>query len=251
VVDDHSVDETPSVVRNLQNTRIKYVRHENNRGASAARNTGIALAAGNYLAFLDDDDAWRNDKIEKQVAAMAHFDAVICAVAVHSDTGRKLYIQRYWKRVVDLQDLKRRNLFGTSTLLGKSDLFQQVRFDESLPSSQDWDIFIRLSQKCAVGYIDEPLALYSNAGHARITNQYRNMSLNELEKRMLAVYKHRDFLGSYWFNYNIARRLLAYIRVRDALPSWLIYTVKRCGVAPTLGALFDKVAGAWNRLHTC
>ncbi|MCK5344238.1 MAG: glycosyltransferase family 2 protein, partial [Candidatus Heimdallarchaeota archaeon] len=67
IVDDFSQDQTSEIIRTFNDDRIKYVRHAENRGLSAARNTGIFHAIGEYIAFLDDDDEWIPTKIEKQV----------------------------------------------------------------------------------------------------------------------------------------------------------------------------------------
>ena len=67
VVDDASTDNTEETVRTIIDERIIYLRHENNKHASAARNTGIKYARGEFIAFLDDDDEWLPTKLEKQV----------------------------------------------------------------------------------------------------------------------------------------------------------------------------------------
>ena len=65
VVDDASTDRTEEVVSSFQDPRIHYIRHSQNRGPSAARNTGIrASEAGQYLAYLEDDDEWFPNKLE-------------------------------------------------------------------------------------------------------------------------------------------------------------------------------------------
>src|SRR5262245_48882666 len=67
VVDDASNDNTSEVVAAFNDERIRLLRHETNKGGSAARNTGILNAQCDYIAFLDDDDEWLPDKLAKQV----------------------------------------------------------------------------------------------------------------------------------------------------------------------------------------
>ena len=79
IVDDGSSDNTAEVVGSFSDSRIVYVRQEN-AGACAARNNGIAHARGDYIAFQDSDDIWHQDKLEKQLATLQNTgaDIVFC-----------------------------------------------------------------------------------------------------------------------------------------------------------------------------
>lgn len=66
VVDDGSTDNTEEVVKSFNDPRIRYIRHDQNRGGSAARNTGIKMARGEYIAFQDSDDEWLPEKLESR-----------------------------------------------------------------------------------------------------------------------------------------------------------------------------------------
>ncbi len=67
IVDDGSKDNTEEVIKNIDDNRIRYIKHNINRGSSAARNTGIENSKGKYIAFLDSDVIWLRDKLEKQI----------------------------------------------------------------------------------------------------------------------------------------------------------------------------------------
>ena len=113
VVDDGSPDNTEEVVRGVVDGRVRYIRHEVNRGlAAAGRNTGIAMARGYYIAFLDDDDEWRADKLEKQLEAIKSYDAVLCGALVDG-----LRPKIHHSSTVTLDDLRRGNPFDPSGLL--------------------------------------------------------------------------------------------------------------------------------------
>jgi len=66
-VDDASNDNTEEIARKFHNKNVVYIRHNCNKGGGAARNAGIIASNGEYIAFLDDDDEWLNDKLEKQI----------------------------------------------------------------------------------------------------------------------------------------------------------------------------------------
>src|SRR5438046_1927113 len=70
VVDNASTDDTAQRMSDVKDPRMRYIRHETNKGGPAARNTGIKEAKSPLIAFLDDDDQWSSQKLEKQVRAM-------------------------------------------------------------------------------------------------------------------------------------------------------------------------------------
>jgi len=237
VVDDGSSDGTRDVVHGCADARVKYIRHERNQGLPAGRNTGIRAAAGEFIAFIDDDDQWRPDKLERQLQAIGTNDAILCG-AVDS-SGRRIGHPRPH---ITAADLKRGNKFPPSGLLAKSRVLRDVLFDEQLRQGEDWDAYIRMAARYAIGFINEPLLLYNSDDQIqRMTNDGKNRSIAELEKRMAVIRKHRRFLGRYWFAYHEADTLLSYLRYRKARFNQICYTVKRCGVAAVLGVFVGKV----------
>jgi glycosyltransferase involved in cell wall biosynthesis len=244
VVDDGSGDDTEETVRAIADPRVRYVGHSYNRGLPAARNTGIRAARGVYIAFLDDDDEWRRDKIEKQLAAIRGCDAVLCAAL--SD-GRVL--RSHKGRFVTLDDL-RRGSFDPSALLARTAALRDIGFDESLRQGEDWDAFIRLAQRYTIAWLREPLLLYNTGGHDRMTNQGRSLTGPELENRTAMLRKHRDFLGERWYRFHLARTLLGFIATRRDKVTCLAHAVRHCGVLPVAaviaGKLSERVRWRWE-----
>ena len=91
VVDDESHDNTEKVINSFEDDRLKYFRHEKNKGASAARNTGIRQSQGEFIAFLDDDDEWLDEKLEKQVNLLENlpskYGMVYCWMDYYDNIG--------------------------------------------------------------------------------------------------------------------------------------------------------------------
>lgn len=242
VVDDGSPDDTASVVQAIPDSRIRYLRHERNKGLPAGRNTGIRAAKGTYIAFIDDDDEWCEDKLEIQVKKIAECDAVLCMGIAG---GRPLRVHR--RPTVTLDDL-RKGSFNPSSLLAKADVLRDVMFDENLRQGEDWDAFIRIGQRYRIGWISEPLLLYNRGVHGRITNEKQSLSGPELEKRATMLYKHREFFGEKWFDYHMANALLAYIGSRSNKFQNITYAVRRCGVVPVAVVLIDRIRKRLQRL---
>ena len=168
VVDDGSSDNTEEVMEFYKDIpRVTYIKHPKNFGACAARNTGISAVEGAYTAFLDSDDCWLPEKVEKQMAFLKEQDAdiVFCSVKRIDKNGEELYPKEIkTDKNTSIETLHRMflrgNFISTGMFLGKSECFKETLFDESLPRLQDWDIAIRLSAKYKMVHLHEPLAEY-------------------------------------------------------------------------------------------
>lgn len=150
VVDDASGDGTPDVIASFHDRRIKYVRHEMNRGGPAARNTGIGMARGRYIALLDDDDEWHATKLEKQINAFKEaangVGFIYSGFEVRDENGEVVGTTLPAHRGNLHMNLLQRNMIGGSSVpLIKRECFDKVGFfDESLTSCQDWDMWMRI-----------------------------------------------------------------------------------------------------------
>lgn len=164
VVDDGSTDNTAEVVKSFNEQRIKCIRHDKNRGGSAARNTGIKAAKGEYIAFQDSDDEWFIEKLEKQ---MKIFETAPPEVGVvytgfwKIENDKKIYIPSSWftqKEGNIHKELLKGNFVTTQSVVIRKKCFEKSgMFDENLPRLQDWELVIRLSKYYNFKCIDEPL----------------------------------------------------------------------------------------------
>lgn len=235
VVDDASGDQTREVVEKLGDPRIRYIRHDTNRGGSAARNTGIRAAKGEFIAFLDDDDEWEPEKTEKQLKALDQYRVVMCTCdAIGSDLPKY-----HSKKTVELQALRRgQGTFGgTGVLMARASVLKRTMFDESLPRYQDWDLFIRIAEKHAIAYLNEPLLRSDSGRHPRITNSVSNVPISVLEERFRMVHKHREFFGLRWFRRHMCNGLLYGISHRHDKMALVVYAARRYGVLNVARAL--------------
>lgn len=173
VVDDNGTgseyrQETQSFMQRYKaDPRIIYIEHESNLGGSAARNTGIRQARGKFVAFLDDDDEWLPEKLDKQLSCLVRSSPEVALVYtgyenVCSDPELIAYIGKFHFPTLKgnlLKELLEENRVGTtSSVLCKRDALLAVGlFDESLAASQDYDLFLRLAERFEFEVISEPL----------------------------------------------------------------------------------------------
>ena len=162
IVDDASTDESPLLLDKLEAryANLTVLRQEKNAGACAARNRGIAYAATPYIAFLDSDDAWLPEKLERQAAFLEreNADIVVCSVWRVERGRRRLYPDKH--HCGDLHaDLLRGNFISTGMIFGKRACFLGG-FDPRLPRLQDWDLMLGLTKTYRVCHLHEPLANY-------------------------------------------------------------------------------------------
>lgn len=162
VVDDASTDDTEERVRNLMNSHsnLAYYKQPQNAGACAARNKGIELSQTLYIAFLDSDDEWYVDKIEKQVEFLQELnaDVVVCSVMRVESDRSMIYPESHHAGDLHKQ-LLRGNFISTGMVFGKKECFSEG-FDINLPRLQDWDIMLRVTKKYRVYHQHIPLAAY-------------------------------------------------------------------------------------------
>lgn len=172
VVDDGSTDRTTEIVDHYrEHISLKYIRLGKSLGAPRARNKGIEAANGVFVAGLDDDDAWTENRIEKLVETYDDTFAFLTTdVRMMHRKGAPV-----WKKpeVITLDDLLYSNYVGNQGLIKKERLITVGGFDESLTAAQDYDLWIRLAAKFGpVKNVQKPLqTIYMDHQSERITDR--------------------------------------------------------------------------------
>lgn len=156
VVDDCSTDNTEEILKSINDSRIKYVKLEKNSGACVARNKGIEISRGEFIAFNDSDDLWLPEKINSQLDFLYENNAEISFCKMECRTPENNFIHNFpnieFDRKISYKDLLKYNSASTQTIFGKTDCFKEIIFDATMPRLQDWDEVLRLSQKFSVFY---------------------------------------------------------------------------------------------------
>ena len=175
---------------------VRYISHKENLGACAARNTGFKNCKGEFVAFLDDDDEWFSEKIEKQLEVFKNKSDVALVYCGHKTindsnsqitTAKTKFLSGYLydKLIFD-------NYVGsTSFPLIKRDAFEKAGgFDTLMMSAQDYDLWLRIAKKYCIDFVAEPLVYYHVHNGEQISKSYKNKicgleRINEKNKEFL------------------------------------------------------------------
>lgn len=185
IVDDSPKDfkgrnKVEEYIKSFGDSRINYIQHQENLGANLARNTGIKYSSGDLCAFLDDDDEWELNKIELQVKKIQTSNAalVYCKGRILDQDSKfirnlnnKLHEGYIFNKLI-----KGNFIGGNSFIMVKKSVLNDIGlFDENMLSNQDWELFLRISKKYKIDYVDEFLVNYyvHNSG---------NISSNPIKK---------------------------------------------------------------------
>lgn len=182
VIDDGSKDETAVILAELAagDERIHFLQNEKNSGASYTRNRAVSLAKGEWIAFLDSDDLWREDKLEKQlVLAEKNPDMVICYTASSfiNDDGQPFgYVMQAVEKI-DYKTLLRKNLLSCSSVMIRSSVMKEIK----MPSDkmhEDYYVWLTVVRSCGIAYgINEPLLIYRLASNSKSSNRFKSAKM--------------------------------------------------------------------------
>lgn len=174
IVDDGSTDDTPAAVKPyLADPRMKYVRSDR-LGQSRAKNLGLRLSRGAFIAFLDADDAWMPTKLEKQVAAFRpEVGVVFCGRELMDESGtaipRPPAPPPPTGRVLDAMFVQ--NFVCFSSAMVRRSVFDHVgAFDPGLALAIDYDLWLRVARHYEFAYVPEPLVRY-RTGHGNLSQK--------------------------------------------------------------------------------
>ena len=167
VVDDGSTDNTRQIVESFMDERIRYIYMEKNGGASHARNEGIRQAKYDFIAFLDSDDEWVSEKLEKQMEVMLQASdqvgLVYCRMRRNRENGDSNICPplEMKKEILEgniFRNLLGDNVIGTPTILVRKECLEQTGgFDEGLKCLEDWELILRIAEKWEIGFADDIL----------------------------------------------------------------------------------------------
>ena len=198
LINDCSTDSSAEIIKEkaAEDSRIKYIELDKNSGAAITRNTGISKAQGRYIAFLDSDDIWKSDKLDKQLALIREKDIGFCFTSyryVMQDGVPTNKVARAPEKI-DYNGLLKNTIIGCSTVLIDREVMGDFRMT-NIRRGQDTATWLQLLKRTEYAYgIYEDLVWYRvvdgslshNKWNAikRTWNTYRNVEHLSLPKAM-------------------------------------------------------------------
>lgn len=206
LVDDCSTDDSRAIIAHFEKEYpgiVRYHLQDKNQGAAVARNTALWLAKGRYVAFLDSDDVWVPEKIERQLNYMKEKDAafVFSAIDFIDEAGKTIKPRRDVKEIVDYNFLLHNTMIPTSTVLidrAKAGAFQMPL----RRGGQDYATWLMLLRKCRVAYgINDVHCHYRISSGSLSSNKWKSIkqvyeiqTQNEGISRISAAYHTACFI---------------------------------------------------------
>lgn len=215
IVDDGSTDDSVIIAKGFQDNRIKIVELGENRGGNVARNTGVRTASAPLIAFLDSDDAYFPEKLERVVAEFDRkpdMELLVDSFIKVQPSGARVVRKN---PVIDNREIFRRALFtrqlwkATPSITGRRDAILSVMFDETLRRLQDFDFLIRASETVNCGSTDAVLWVKywdANAISGQDNMIPANVELVRRHPEYLSVREYRPGLA-YILRLSLWRRL--------------------------------------------
>jgi glycosyltransferase involved in cell wall biosynthesis len=180
VIDDASTDSTKDYLETLEDHRLVVLSLPENSGVSAARNAGIKIARGDYIALLDSDDEWRKKKLEKQ---MAYLDEHSECTVVHCNErwirrGEHLNQKKIHKK--EGGDIFKRALHlclisPSAVLIEREYLYSIGLFREDYPVCEDYELWLRVTANNQIGFLEDSLVIKYGGHDDQLSQRYKAM----------------------------------------------------------------------------
>lgn len=201
VVDEASSDDTPAVIARFADSRVRVIRHDRCLGVSVARNRGIAEAAAEWIAFLDDDDVWAPEKLALQLRAARETGAVWVYVGHVNITMRHMVTggARPLDPEAVLQQLPQSDVVPggcSGVMVSKRALAVVGEFDSRYQSLADWDLWLRLARAGTPAWVPRPLVAYRMHGDqmslnaSRIQAEFRTFAASNRQANWALLYRY-------------------------------------------------------------
>ena len=214
VINDCSKDRTVELILDLmkEDRRIRMLSNTRNSGVSMTRHNGVEAATGEWLAFLDSDDAWMPEKLEKQVELQNRTGAnlIFTASSFMNADGEKIEVVLHAPKRIGYRRLLKQNLLSNSSVMIRKSLYQQY---EVLGDNmhEDFACWLKVLQSGEIAHgIDEPLLIYRLSSESKSGNKKKAAKMNWNTYRAIGL---NTFEAAYYQAWYMANGVLKYIRI--------------------------------------
>ncbi len=180
--DNNSIDKSEKIVKSFKDSRIKYFKSDRLLNLYDARNLAVKKTNGEYISFLDTDDMWTKDKLEKQINFIkknSNYKILYSNYYVLNNNEKKIMYKNELPSGFITQKLLDFYGIGINTAFLDKSIFEQYNFKKDLNIIGDFDFFIQTSKKFQIGYISDPLTFYRIHENSFTKKNYK-MYINEL-----------------------------------------------------------------------
>ena len=195
IVDDCSTDNTDEIVKSINDNRIIYLKNETNSGAAISRNKALREAKGRWIAFLDSDDLWKNDKLEKQIKFMKENNCYFSYTNyIEIDENGNIN----GKRVTGPKKITKTGMFnycwpGCLTVMYDANKIGLIQI-EDIKKNNDYAMWLKVCKKADCYLLSEDLAMYRKRSGSISNHSY--MSLIKLHYKLYREAEHQNIIYS-------------------------------------------------------
>ena len=180
--DNNSIDKSEKIAKSFKDSRIKYFKSDRLLNLYDARNLAVKKTNGDYISFLDTDDMWTKDKLEKQINFIkknSNYKILYSNYYVLKNNEKQIMYKNELPSGFITQKLLDFYGIGINTAFLDKSIFEQYNFKKDLNIIGDFDFFIQTSKKFQIGYISDPLTFYRIHENSFTKKNYK-MYINEL-----------------------------------------------------------------------
>ncbi len=217
IIDNYSKDDTEKIVASYKDDRVKYLKFKNNGVIAASRNYGIKHSRGEYIAFLDSDDMWLPEKLEKQIKVFQDSNETSMLYTrfktIEGDIiSNKIFPKNgKYKSGNIFKSLYRRSFIACSSVMVRRRVLGQVGLfdtDPNLIAIEDTDLWLRIALKYIIKCTDDlPLLIY------RMQSQRISQGIEQKSRRFLIITKrYKKYAGTYLFWMSVMLKLTCTIK---------------------------------------
>ena len=214
--DNQSIDNSKNILNKFRDRRIRYFKSKRFQSLYSARNSAIIKTKGKYICFLDTDDWWKKDKIQKQIKLLIKKKKKPGLIYSNyylfdqKKRKKKIYVKERLPEGKITQKLLNKYCVGLLTIFVKKKLFRKKPFNKKYNIIGDFDFVLRISEKSEFACIQEPLAYYRHHG-----NNYSQKNLYEyIQEIQYWLKRNKDFFRKKGFSLKYQFFLLLKLKIK-------------------------------------